>query len=95
MDQQHPEKEGQTEEGATSREVGAFPRRTCLAAPLWRFLGKGELVIIPLADVSPLTDSAAAAAKSHQSCPTLRHPIDVSPPGSSGILPMRGGEMLT
>ena len=26
--------------------------------------------------------SAAAAAKSLQSCPTLRDPIDVSPPGS-------------
>ena len=27
--------------------------------------------------------AAAAAAKSRQSCPTLRDPIDGSPPGSS------------
>ena len=36
-------------------------------------------------------DAAAAAAKSHQSCPTLCTPIDGSPPGSSvpGILQAR------
>ena len=36
-------------------------------------------------------DAAAAAAKSLQSCPTLRNPIDGSPPDSSvpGILPAR------
>ena len=35
--------------------------------------------------------SAAAAAKSLQSCPTLRDPIDVSPPGSPvpGLLQAR------
>ena len=35
--------------------------------------------------------AAAAAARSHQSCPTLRNPIDGSPPGSSipGILQAR------
>ena len=35
--------------------------------------------------------TAAAAAKSLQSCPTLCDPIDVSPPGSpvSGILQAR------
>ena len=35
--------------------------------------------------------SAAAAAKSHQSCPTLCDPIDGSPPGSPvpGILQTR------
>ena len=35
--------------------------------------------------------SSAAAARSHQSCPTLRDPIDSSPPGSSvpGILQAR------
>ena len=35
--------------------------------------------------------TAAAAAKSHQSCPTLCDPIDSSPPGSSvpGILQAR------
>ena len=31
----------------------------------------------------------AAAAKSHQSCPTLCDPIDGSPPGSPGILKAR------
>ena len=31
-------------------------------------------------------EAAAAAAKSHQSCPTLCDPIDGSPPGS----PIRG-----
>ena len=36
-------------------------------------------------------DSAAAAAKSHQSCPTLCDPTDGSPPGSAvpGILQAR------
>ena len=40
--------------------------------------------------VKPQKD-AAAAAKSHQSCPTLRDPIDGSPPGSPvpGILQAR------
>ena len=38
-----------------------------------------------------LPDPAAAAAKSLKSCPTLRNPIDGSPPGSSvpGILQAR------
>ena len=38
-----------------------------------------------------LTIAAAAAAKSHQSCPTLCDPIDRSPPGSTvpGILQAR------
>ena len=37
------------------------------------------------------TCTAAAAAKSHQSCPTLCDPIDGSPPGSPipGILQAR------
>ena len=37
------------------------------------------------------TEAAAAAAKSLQSCPTLRDPIDGSPPGSPvpGILQAR------
>ena len=36
-------------------------------------------------------EAAAAAAKSHQSCPTLCDPIDGSPPGSRvpGILQAR------
>ena len=32
---------------------------------------------------SPFDYTAATAAKSHQSCPTLRDAIDESPPGSS------------
>ena len=37
------------------------------------------------------SDAATAAAKSLQSCPTLRNPIDSSPPGSPvpGILQAR------
>ena len=44
-----------------------------------------------LSDWTELNWTAAAAAKSHQSCPTLRDPIDGSPPGSSvpGILQAR------
>ena len=44
---------------------------------------------IKICKISPLT--AAAAAKSRQSCPTLCNPIDSSPPGSSvpGILQAR------
>ena len=40
---------------------------------------------------SSINFSAAAAAKSHQSCPTLCDPIDGSPPGSPvpGILQAR------
>ena len=34
--------------------------------------------------------AAAAAAKSLQSCPTVCHPIDGSPPGSS-VMPLFGG----
>ena len=39
-----------------------------------------SLVLIPHVE---LPSEAAAAAKSLQSCPTLRDPIDGSPPGSS------------
>ena len=41
--------------------------------------------------ISIMWDTAAAAAKSLQSCPTLRDPIDSSPPGSliPGILQAR------
>ena len=43
-----------------------------------------------------LSAAAAAAAKSLQSCPTLRNPIDSSPPGSaiSGILQARTPEWV-
>ena len=42
------------------------------------------------------TAAAAAAAKSHQSCPTLCDPRDGSPPGSSvpGILQARTPEWV-
>ena len=44
-----------------------------------------------------LAAAAAAAAKSLQSCPTLRDPIDSSPPGSPvpGILQARTLEWVT
>ena len=44
----------------------------------------------------PFYAAAAAAAKSHQSCPTLCDPIDGSPPGSfvSGILQARALEWV-
>ena len=47
-------------------------------------------------DPSPTRDSAAAAAKSLQSCPTLCDPIDSSPPGSPvpGILQARALEWI-
>ena len=43
-----------------------------------------------------LSTAAAAAAKSLQSCPTLCHPLDCSPPGSSvhGILQARILELV-
>ena len=43
-----------------------------------------------------LIDSAAAAAKSLQSCPTLCDPIDSTPPGSAipGILQARTMEWV-
>ena len=42
-------------------------------------------------EINLLNSTAVAAAKSHQSCPTLCDPIDGSPPGSSvpGILQAR------
>ena len=46
---------------------------------------------ITQSEVSHKDKAAAAAAKSLQSCPTLRDPIDSSPPGSAvpGILQAR------
>ena len=43
-----------------------------------------------------LSTAAAAPAKSLQSCPTLYHPLDCSPPGSSvhGILQARILELV-
>ena len=42
-------------------------------------------------EINLLNSTAAAAAKSHQLCPTLCDPVDGSPPGSSvpGILQAR------
>ena len=50
-----------------------------------------DLGIKPESLMSPALAAAAAAAKSHQSCPTLCDPIDSSPPGSAvpGILQVR------
>ena len=46
--------------------------------------------MVSIGTMSP-RNAAAAAAKAHQSCPTLCDPIDSSPPGSSvpGILQAR------
>ena len=54
-------------------------------------LRKGERLFYPVNVFSKtcvLATAVAAAAKSLQSCPTLRDPIDGSPPGSAvpGIL---------
>ena len=48
------------------------------------------VVVHPVKDFG-IVNKAAAAAKSHQSCPTLCDPKDGSPPGSSvpGILQAR------
>ena len=50
-----------------------------------------SVVFFPKAHYSLPASSAAAAAKSLQSCPTLGHPIDGSPRGSPvpGILQAR------
>ena len=59
----------------------------CTFHHIWDFLA-----IISSNSPSTLFSSpAAAAAKSHQSCPTLCDPINGSPPGSSipGILQAR------
>ena len=47
--------------------------------------------MVSIGTMSPRNAAAAAAAKVHQSCPTLCDPIDSSPPGSSvpGILQAR------
>ena len=46
---------------------------------------------LPDPGIQPMSPALAAAAKSHQSCPTLCDPIDCSPPGSPihGILQPR------
>ena len=47
--------------------------------------------VLAISNNEELWIAAAAAAKSHQSCPTLCDPTDSSPPGSSipGILQAR------
>ena len=56
----------------------------------WQLCFSQRLVILSIFHI-PVTASAAAAAKSLQSCPTLCDPIDGSPPGSPvpGILQAR------
>ena len=53
--------------------------------------------LFQMKDVLPTLVTAAAAAKSRQSCPTLCIPIDGSPPGSAvpGILQARTLEWVT
>ena len=50
--------------------------------PILKLFSKGrEDSVLPTLDVCPhLSLDTAAAAKSHQSCPTLYDPIDGSPP---------------
>ena len=61
--------------------------------------GQREISSITLAfyDLIIIVTAAAAAAKSLQSCPTLRDPLDGSPPGSPGpgILQARTLEWVT
>ena len=45
--------------------------------------GEKKSVYSKVGDSRNYRVTAAAAAKSHQSCPTLCNPIDGSPPGSS------------
>ena len=54
------------------------------------------VVIVRQLSTTLSTAAAAAAAKSLQSCPTLCHPLDCSPPGSSvhGILQARILELV-
>ena len=61
-------------------------------SPLWVLWGKIQWYSLDIHGfIALLTPSAAAAAKSLQSCPTLCNPIDGSPPGSPipGILQAR------
>ena len=68
--------------GSSTEQPGACPHLT-LSTPKQDDSKNKEGIDIVLA--------AAAAAKSHQSCPTLCDPIDGSPPGSTvpGILQAR------
>ena len=58
--------------------------------------GKFNTTALSVEILCTLSTAAAAAAKSHQSCPTLCDPIDGSPPGSSvpGILQARTVEWV-
>ena len=57
---------------------GTFPTQGWNLCPLqWQ-------ILYHWATQEAMTDAAAAAAKSLQSCPTLCDPIDGSPPGSPG-----------
>ena len=63
---------------------------SCSPGPSWSQSIPASVLVWISGAVSELLH-AAAAAKSHQSCPTLCDPIDGSPPGSSvpGILQAR------
>ena len=63
-------------------------KRNAFESVLMRWM---NLEPITQSEVSHKDKAAAAAAKSLQSCPTLRDPIDSSPPGSAvpGILQAR------
>ena len=74
-------------------EIGIFFLVTSLwmAAEIFPVYTSKELPSVVPALCSRLSDTAAAAGKSLQSCPTLCDPIDGSPPGSPvpGILQAR------
>ena len=73
-----------------SVRVLALSALTHLLSP-WLFLFYFVQCIDSILVSRRVASAAAAAAKSHQSCPTLCDPIDGSPPGSSvpGILQAR------
>ena len=79
--------QGETADQGAERVISFFFfffwTRNCLPIPLSR--GDGQsFALTPLTGAIAFVDgTAAAAAKSLQSCPTLCDPIDGSPPGSS------------
>ena len=70
-----------------------FPNHSPGAEFLGAFVVQVDESLVSCPSAYPWSDTvaAAAAAKSLQSCPTLCHPIDGSPPGSPvpGILQAR------
>ena len=78
-----PKKEGKSHLSLVKSPLNSLPKETLRRPQTSNELGAWIL--------SPMRHSAAAAAKSLQSCPTLCDPIDGSPPGSPvpGILQAR------